>query len=106
MADSQPARPNPQTLAELLIERKIHKVAIIDDAFDRRSREELSAHELEDFWADLEFNNTPAMDELVELGNKINGVQITDSQDISDEILQALWNQREDLNALSQPVKT
>lgn len=67
--------PNKQTqhpLVALLQEHGLQRVTIIDDYYDQSNRQELSAHEAEDLWTSVEFDNE-ALAELSALGSTVSG---------------------------------
>ncbi len=77
----------------------ISKALIIDDAFDKPTRQAVS-NELPDFWAKIEFDDA-AMAELHAIDSAI-----ANESDISDEVLQSLWDKRKTDGHLADAVRT
>jgi hypothetical protein len=70
----------------------VHKIAVIDDAFDVPSISDIPPDERDDFWEAIEANET-AKREL----NAITRMTITSSADINDILVESLWNNRDSL---------
>jgi|GEM_PF-3323037 len=96
---------NLQYITNLFRDKKVHKVAIIDDVDDPRSESEFYANEKNDFWSELAYNNTDAMEEMNTLVREKLNREIDKLQDIDDIILQFLWSSRAELKELKRPVE-
>lgn len=94
----------PQYIAKLLEDKKVQKVAIIDDVDDPRSEGEFYANEIPDFWSEVDLNNLSAKEELDSLVREKLGRRIRKVNDIDDAILQLLWSSRADMKDLRAPV--
>lgn len=86
-------------VAQLLKVNNITKVAVIDDVYDKRKKDEFNASEIPDFYALVD----PDEDLTKEL-RQIAGKEINSEADIDDELLQKLWDSRDSLNSLKDSV--
>jgi hypothetical protein len=93
-ASSQDPRPN--YIAGLLDSENIQKIAIIDDAYDPPVREEFDDRDIAEFWEEVSADES-ALDELTQLNPNIQG-----PEDITDEVLSNLWENRSTLGVLKE----
>jgi hypothetical protein len=96
---------DPHYIAKLLEDKKVHKVAIIDDADDPRSESEFYANEIPDFWSEIDLNNENAREELSGLIREKLNREIRRAKDIDDDVLQLLWSSRAGMRELKTPVE-
>ncbi|MET0462743.1 MAG: hypothetical protein ABW007_06300, partial [Chitinophagaceae bacterium] len=96
MTGTPTGQPNPyQRVAERLGSYGISRIAIIDDAFDKPIRADFEdGDDLEMFFAEVDADPA-ARAELAELG-----YELADAGDISDEMLDRLFSERQNLAAL------
>ena len=86
-------------IAERLNKVGISSVAIIDDAYDVPTVESFYSGEIDEFWSTVERN--PAMTkELQDLE-----VDVDNETDINDEVINLLWQRRDDLKELGEPCR-
>jgi hypothetical protein len=99
MAAAKQPPEQKQPIADRLHAAGITKVAIIDDAYDTPTVNSFYSGELDDFWSAIE-RNSEMLDELRDLKPDIQDVD-----DIDDEVIIALWQNRGELKKLSEPCK-
>lgn len=96
MTGTPTGQPNPyQRVAERLGSYGISRIAIIDDAFDKPIRADFEdGDDLEMFFAEVDADPATRA-ELAEIG-----YELADAGDISDEMLDRLFSERQNLAAL------
>jgi hypothetical protein len=95
---------SPHYTAQLLEDKKVKKVAIIDNIYDPRSVSEFSGDEISLFWAEIDVSDTGAKEELSALIREALKREIHRAKDIDDDVLQLLWDRREQMRELKGPV--
>lgn len=94
----------PRYIAELLGTKKVHKIAIIDDADDPLTRGELYAGEVNEFWTLLIADHPEEQEELKQFIHETLGRDLRRDKDIDDVVLQTLWANRNKLGRLKDPL--
>ena len=94
----------PRYIAELLGNKKVQKIAIIDDADDPLTRGELYADEINQFWTLLIADHPEEEEELKRFIHETLGRELRRAKDIDDVVLQALWANRSKLGRLKTPI--
>lgn len=84
-------------LISRLAQHDIKKVAIIDDVYDALTKEYVANDVLNEFWDAIEEDAAT----LKALEDMFPGENFESSDDLSDEVLQGLWESRDKGNALS-----
>ena len=71
----------------------MNKIAVIDDAFDIPSIEDILTEDKEDFW-DAIGENKDAMGEIIAIAHK----EVIGPDDLNEDLIARLWNHRKDLS--------
>lgn len=94
MSPPNPSRDDVRALVKRLDEKDLKKIAVIDDAYDPPSRDDFGPEQLESFVAEVA-DDDRAVSELQNMGVSPNSVD-----DMTDSVLQLLWDSRDSLGAL------
>lgn len=97
MTESKLKPDQNHPLVERLRLAEITKVAIIDDAYDVPTKDTLYSGEIEDFWSTVE-RDQEMLEELQSIKS-----DISDFEDIDDDVIKNLWNTRRKLKKLYEP---
>ncbi len=92
-------------IPDLLREKNIRVIAIIDDAYDKLQKGELAPAEISAFWDRMELDDQDAHEELLRLAATEFNAELTGPEDISDEILSHLFEHRQEFKALRMQVE-